>query len=238
LTRISRRCKIILKVIYMKNLALLALLFLMLVPLCGFGGSPPEPTVKLGVLVDNFEDGDFNKDPEWWVFDGAQLEAQRNMGKGDFSLKVKGVAREWYVGGMGTFLAKEDQDLSRYTSIEMDIYGSGPDSGIVKIELYEDDNGNWQIEQDPSKAYAPIYDDRVMYEQKVDWDGWRHVSIAISDFKDTNPGVGDDVWNPEPLSGSGGLAQMQFILIATSKNGEVDLYIDNVGFGGGNGADQ
>ncbi|MGB9613172.1 MAG: hypothetical protein ACPL4K_03235, partial [Candidatus Margulisiibacteriota bacterium] len=147
---------------------------------------------------------------------------------GNYSLGLSGMAKNWYAGGCGTYLAKERQDLSKYTNLRLDIYGNGPGSGTLKIELFDDDNNNWQVEQDPAKNYAPIYDDKFTYEIRVDWTGWKRVSIPIADFADENPLIGDDVWNPFQTGGSGGLLQMQFICLASSDKGKVNYQVDNV----------
>ena len=158
---------------------------LILVTLCfaasafAFGTPPKEsPTgisSSLSVIIDNFEDGSISSDPEWWSFDQVMLSSSHNPAKGALSLSVKGKASDWYVGGMGTYIAKEEQDFSSFGSLEIDVYGFGPDSGKIKIELLEDDNGNWQIEQDPKKSFLPVFDDRFTYELVVDWIGWRPV---------------------------------------------------------------
>jgi hypothetical protein len=185
---------------------------------------PPEQ-VKGILFIERFTDKNLTQEPEWWVFDNVQLSVTK-----DGRLSVKGKAADWYVGGMGTYLAQEGRDLSKYNSLEMDVWGNGVNSGAIKIELYDDDNGNMQIEQDPQKSYAPLYDDRLAYEIKVDWKGLKHISIPLSEFEDNNPEAGDNIWNPQQSKGSGGLLQMQFIFVATSKTGKVDLLLDNLGF--------
>lgn len=195
------------------------------------GPAPKKPEVKVALaekifLIDNFESGNIKSPREWWTFDLEKAEAVLNVG--NYSLLLSGPAKNWYAGGCGTYLAKEGQDLSKYSIFSMDVYGSGPGSGAVKIELFDDDNGNWQAEQDPTKNYAPVSDDKFGYEVKVDWNGWKRVSIPMADFIDENPLVGDDIWNPQQLSGSGGLLQMQFICIASSDKGRINYNLDNI----------
>jgi len=205
-------------------------LFLVLLIYCQVQGlaappqNPPE-SAKSILIIEKFTDKNFTKDPEWWVFDNVQMSVTT-----DGRLSVKGKAADWYVGGMGTYLAQEGRDLSKYNSLEIDVWGNGPNSGVIKIELYDDDNGNMQIEQDPQKSYTPLYDDRLVYELKVDWKGLKHISIPLSEFEDNNPEAGDNIWNPQQSKGSGGLLQMQFIFVAASKTGRVDLQLDNIGF--------
>ncbi|MFA4905827.1 MAG: carbohydrate binding domain-containing protein [Candidatus Margulisiibacteriota bacterium] len=181
------------------------------------------------VMVDDFNDGEFKKIPEWWTFDKVTATVTKNPAKSGYALMIKGAARDWYVGGLGTYIAKDKQDLSKASTLDLDIYGFGPDSGTLKIELYDDDNGNWQIEQD-NKTFNPIYDDRFAYELKIDWKGWKHISLPLAEFVDTNNGAGDNVWNPQQTGSSGGLLQMQIISIAASKTGKVNYVLDNVEF--------
>ena len=174
-------------------------------------------------LIDNFNDGNFAKNPEWWTFGQVSLSMK------DGKLQAEGSTTNWYVGGVGTYLASKEVDYSKAKTLEMDVTGNGPNSGTIKIELYDDDNGNWQVEQD-SKNFRPVYDDIFVYKLKVDWSGSKHVSIPLADFKDSNPAVGDDIWNPEKSNSSGGLLQMQIIIVAPNKTGKAKISIDNVGF--------
>jgi hypothetical protein len=184
------------------------------------------------LLIENFEDGNYNNQPNWWNFDAIQLGIVPNTKDGPISLgqywlNLGGSATNWYVGGLGT---EVKVDATKYDGLQLDVYGTGARSGRLKIELYDDDNNNGEIEQDETKNYAPIYDDRFIYEKRVDWSGWKTLTIPFSEFKDDNPGVGDDQWNPDQKNGSGGLINLQFILIATSKNGRIDLGLDNIKF--------
>jgi hypothetical protein len=178
--------------------------------------------------VDDFEDANFKRQPKWWTFDQANLSVEaEERGDSNYCLKVGGSTANWYVGGIGTYIGT---DASRFTHLQLDVYGTGKGSGRMKIEIFEDDNGNQQIEQDPKKNFAPLFDDKWVYEMDIDWKGWKTVSILLSDFKDENPGVGDDVWNPSQKNGSGGLIQIQFIFTASKKEGAVNFKIDNVKF--------
>lgn len=197
--------------------------------LSAFASSPPEKKIfNEALIIEEFEDGDYNKNPEWWSFDGIILTIIKHPAKDRYSLSIKGKATNWYIGGIGTYIAKGDQDLSKYAYIVMDVYGYGKNSGQIKIEFYDDDNQNWQIEHDPEKGYAPLYDDKFLYGLRVDWSGWKRVVIPIVDFVDQNPEVGDNVWNPQQIKGSGGLLQMQFIVLASNKKGEANFIIDDI----------
>lgn len=206
---------------------LLAIFFaLILAPQAFSLGNMPQPKTNPPkaetLMIENFEDGDYIKNPEWWTFGSAQFSITRK------ALSIKGTARDWYVGGLGAYIGDPGRDYSNYQNIAMDVFGHGPKSGILKIELYDDDNRNKHIEQDQNAK--PLFDDCYVYELKVDWQGFKHISIPFSDFKDVNPGVGDNIWNPNVSGGSYGLIQMQFIAVAGSKTGTVDLAIDNIEF--------
>ena len=209
----------------------------------GFGGPAPSGGGNQSNLnmIDDFEDGDYLNNPVWWTFDNvsAKIVDNSKYQNGDsvslaeikkYSLNISGSCTDWYCGGVGSYIAKKNVDMSRYNTFQMDVYGNGPGSGTIKIELYDDDNSNWQIEQDPKKSYAPLYDDQWVYNLVVDWRGWKRVSIPIADFTDQNPGVGDDIWNPDQNGGSGGLVQMQMVFIGPKRSGSVRMNIDNVSF--------
>ena len=214
---------------------------------CGMGGSAPQEGAGGGrgdygsnvYMIDDFEDGDYTSNPEWWKFDNAMLKVVDNADyqNGDqsslneikkYSLNVTGTCKNWYCGGMGTYTARKGVDFSKYNHFQMDVYGNGPGSGTIKIELNDDDNGNWQIEQDPKKGFANIYDDKFVYNVIIDWRGWKRVAIPIADFVDENPGIGDDIWNPDQTGGSGGLIQAQMIFIGPKKSGNIRFNIDNI----------
>jgi hypothetical protein len=146
-------------------------------------------------------------------------------GLGDFLLSISGQAQDWYVGGMGTYLAKPVDD---YSHIQIDIFGNGENSGRLKVELFDDDNGSKEVEQDAS--YIPLKDDRFSYTVDISWEGWRQVVIPFAEFKDINPDVGNNVWDPDAENGSGGLLHVQFIVLANSKSGKASYKLDNVKF--------
>jgi hypothetical protein len=208
--------------------------------LCGMQQAPSAPTGSKSTpssypyLIDNFEDGDFSRAPEWFTFDNITATVQRNTALksgdaavvdriGSFSLALKGSTNRWYVGGMGTMLGI---DATKFRSFEMDVYGNGENSGKIKVELYDDDNKNNEIEVD--KNWVPTKDDLWSYEIEVNWKGWKHVSIPFSNFKLVNPGKGDGVFNPDLAGGSGGLVKLQLIFVANSETGTVDYSIDNI----------
>lgn len=186
-------------------------------------------------LIDNFEDANFTRAPKWWRFGDVRTEVVNNASTtvrdlitescGEYSLKLSGKTNDWYIGGMGTDLGL---DASRFSRFQIDISGEKKYQGKLIIELFDDDNQNYQIEQDPQKNYRAIYDDKWVAEVLIQGDGFTRTSIPFTAFKDGNPGIGDDVWNPDQEGGSGGLLKMQLIIISGDESGKTDFKIDNL----------
>ena len=161
---------------------------------------------------------------KWWTFDNLKTNLVTPKDpKSRTYLRLSGTASDYYVGGMGLYLGK---DAMAYNALVVDVLGAGTDSGTLRIQLYDDDNNTYQVEMDEN--YIPLYDDLFEYELTVEWEGWRTVEIPISDFVLANPGRGDSRWNPSTLNGSGGLLQIQFIAIAASQQGSLNIGVDNL----------
>lgn len=203
-------------------------------------GGPVPRGQSTGYLIDNFEGGKFSVSPAWWVFDNISPEVVSAPGlrggdpqiareAGNYSLLLRGQTKnDWYAGGLGVYFARPGQDLSQYRNLQLDIFGFGPGQGTLKIELFDDDNNNWDMEQNTREAYVPLLDDRFSTEMRVDWTGWKRVVIPLAELRDDNPGVGDGLWNPEQARGSGGLLQLQFIGITSVKIGTLQYAVDNI----------
>ena len=184
-------------------------------------------------VIDDFEKNSDLKSPEWWKFDNITATVVKNppfrpgdpiaKTTGKYSLNIKGSAKDWYCGGVGTYIGT---DATQYNSYELDVYGYGEGSGRIKIELYDDDKGSWETKYD--KTWIPIKDDMWAFEQNIDWRGWKHLSIPFSSFTLTNPKRGDGILNFDQNKGSGGLLQTQIIFIANSKDGEINMNLDNI----------
>jgi hypothetical protein len=184
--------------------------------------------------ISDFENGTIQEEPEWWTFGNMSIEPvgtqmfskdPLNSHLGKFALALKGKTKDWYVGGLGTYVGI---DATRYTHLKMLVYGTGPKSGRLTIQMYDDDNKNWVLEQDIENNYIPIFDDLFEYTQTVDWRGWRVLLIPFANFKDVNPTVGDNVFNPSQQDASGGLLHFQFIVLADDKEGTVDMAINDI----------
>jgi len=183
------------------------------------------------ISIDSFEDGTTGK---WYKFGNVGMTIENNPTSeaedtvtescGEFSLRLKGGTTNWFVGGIGTDLGI---DAAPYSRLQIDMYGSET-GGKVKIELFDDDNGNAVLEQDPSKDWVPTNDDKWVAEIPILSKGWSRYSIPFTAFKLENPGCGDGIWNPDQKDGSGGLLKIQVSLIAGEEKGKVDVALDNL----------
>ena len=110
-----------------------------------------------------------------------------------------------------------------YTAVVLRIYSAEGNSGIIRIELYDDDNGNNRVDFGSNKD-SPDSDDILVYNQIVDWSGWKTVKIPLSFFEDDNPRVGDNVFNPYHINRSAGLLQVQFVFLSLKNPASEILY--------------
>ena len=186
-------------------------------------------------LIDNFEDNNYTEGPRWWKFGGIEVTTVKNARPekrdlitescGDYSLNLSGKSTSGYVGGMGTDLGV---DATSYARFQIDLSGLSGGKGKLVIELFEDDNDNYSIEQDSKNDYAAVADDKWVAEVPIQGSGFTRTSIPFSAFKDGNPGIGDDIWNPEQIGGSGGLLKMQIVAITEQEQGTLNFKIDNM----------
>ena len=124
-----------------------------------------EPQKGNVFIIDNFEDGDLAINPRWWIFDKIKVSDQSNN-KLEFeylenkSLEMTGPPKNWYVGGMGTYLGI---DTFKYSAIKLLVRGYGDKSGVLIIELFDDDNNNWIIEPHPKISSETLADDKFIH---------------------------------------------------------------------------
>jgi len=188
--------------------------------------------VKNLFLLDHFEDGDYLKNPTWWTFGSIQLSVGYNTSSlstpfvQQRSLLFQGRGTR-YIGGLGMYYPK---DLTSFEGLRLVIWGNGPESGHLQIQLFDDDNGNFVVETFPDMKNTPSKDDKFIHTLHIDWDGWREVIIPFSAFHDANPGIGDDIWNPKQTDSSGGFLQIQLIAMAAHPNFPVFFKLDSIGF--------
>ena len=184
------------------------------------------------LMIDNFEDGDATKFREWWTFDKVLLKTSPNEpSKTHYiekvSLEISGSSNNWYAGGLGTYL---NEDASYYDTLKLVIYSPKINSGAIRIELYDDDNNNKVIDINDETG-LPSKDDLFIYDLNLIWQGWKVVSIPISEFIDFNNDVGDNIWNPNQSYGSSGLTQIQIVVLSSKMKSEtISFYIDTIKF--------
>ena len=186
-------------------------------------------------LIDNFEDQNYTQNPKWWRFGDLKPEIVANVSLeardliaescGDYSLNLSGETGDWYIGGIGTDLGV---DATQFARFQIDVYGDDEFSGKLLIELFEDDNQNFSIEQDPHKDFEPIKDDKWGVKVNIQGKGYTRISIPFSAFRDLNPDVGDNIWNPDQKNGSGGLLKLQLVAISEEQKGKINVSIDNI----------
>jgi len=179
------------------------------------------------IVLDNFEDANITEAPKWWSFDRVKLNVVKSTDQkcGKYRLMVDGVAQGWYAGGFGMTLA---QPVDQHSHLQLDVYGTGPQSGKLKIELADDDNQNDKIEQNRFMNYMFMKDDKFVYELPITWQGWKTVAIPFASFKDDNPKIGSNQWDPNGEGGSGGLINISFIVIGASETGAATFGLDNL----------
>ena len=76
-------------------------------------------------VIDNFENKEYLRNPEWWTIGSPNLVFEENgvaenyvLGK--TSLSISGPADLWFLGGIGTFLAT---NASKFDALEIKIKG-------------------------------------------------------------------------------------------------------------------
>ena len=184
------------------------------------------------LMIDNFEDGDTTKYREWWTFDKVVLKTTENTPSKThyiekISLEISGASSNWYAGGFGTYL---NEDASYYNTLKLVIYSPKINSGAIRIELYDDDNNNKVIDINDETG-LPSKDDLFIYDLNVIWEGWKVVSIPITEFIDFNNDIGDNIWNPNQNYGSSGLTQIQIVVLSSKvKTETISFNIDTIKF--------
>lgn len=205
------------------------LLFLVVLGGTVFATTPRQ--FGLVKTLDNFEDGTILEKPEWWQFGQLNAEVvEVRDGEaphyvGNYVLQLRGKTRHWYVGGMGVYMP---MDATGFNYVKLNVKGYGLRSGSLVLELYDDDNNNGYIEHNELDPTHTLYDDKFIYTLKVNWSGWRVVMIPMHMFKDANPGIGDNIWNPNQRDGSAGFAQLQCLVLADSVKGDIKMDIDTI----------
>lgn len=191
----------------------------------------PKPIIPVVLMVDDFEDANITEFREWWTFDKVMIQTKNVESKkpflGKVSLSVNGSSNNWYAGGFGVYI---NQDAHYFKTLKLVIFSPKINSGSIRIELYDDDNNNKIVDIDTDKQ-IPSKDDLFIYDLNLVWEGWKVVSIPLTDFVDFNLDVGDNIWNPNQLYGSAGLIQMQLVVLSSKHKSElIEFEIDTIKF--------
>ena len=171
------------------------------------------------LVIDQFSSGGISKSDTWWKFDRLAITDVTDKETKDKYIMIGGKAQNWYVGGMGTYIAK---DAAGAKALSIKVLGTGKNSGKIKMELVDDDAGSPDVEQDDK--FIPIKDDKFTTKEiNINWTGWKTITIPVSDLILTNAGAGDGEWNPDTLNDRYGLMTVQIIVVASSASGEVNF---------------
>ena len=148
---------------------------------------------------------------------------------GRYVLKMEGLGKDWFVGGVGTYLGITADNFSFFY---LRIRGFGPQSGRLQIELFDDDNQNFKLEQNAKSHYEPMFDDKFVYLIDVTWAGWKDVLIPLNRFRDMNSSVGNNVMDFNQNGASGGLLQVQLVGLTPDGKpiGRFSVEVDSIEF--------
>lgn len=207
------------------------IIFLLLSPLLYAEMVPSKFNIKSPKVfnIANFDDIEEDYPSKWWSFGNLYIKIFPNQYNettsylGKKSLRI--VSQTDYGTGIGKYLGI---DAGRYRFLKMIIYSEKQKNGVLRIELFDDDNNNTKIESHEEFRFNLLADDKFVYTLPLDWVGWKVKIIPLSYFSDDNPTIGDNKWNPYHTDTSGGLVQMQLIFINT--NDSVDIMIDDMKF--------
>ena len=115
-------------------------------------------------MIDTFSDGTYLEKPKWWRFGSLYLSIEKNK-KEDVkfltrnALRFQGATNKWYVGGCGTYLGIDSMD---YNAVKLVVFSRKKDLSMLRIELYDDDNGNHEVDMDLTGTKA-VEDDVFIY---------------------------------------------------------------------------
>ncbi|MFC1478035.1 Ig-like domain-containing protein [Candidatus Margulisiibacteriota bacterium] len=161
--------------------------------------------------VDRYENGDVNFDPDWFIYDAANIASADSTAEGSIGMRVSGQAADWYIGGTGV---NYWQDVSTYNYIALSVKSINDKSSKIIISLNDGDSDDWT------------------YQNVVEGTEWVDINVPISSFAYT-PGTGDGVWSP--AGGIGCVPQVKLNLnyaVEADKNASslIGYCVDNIRF--------
>ncbi|MFA5879312.1 MAG: hypothetical protein WC860_03970 [Candidatus Margulisiibacteriota bacterium] len=234
-----------------KKLLLLLMIFLTI-------GSSFTDCKEVCFVIDNFEDRNYNFNPEWFQFGDCQLNIKNNLEKTAqqyfrekdyFNALITGVSSLFFNPSINKAeLRKLGYYSLQITGMGQNWYlgGIGTYLGIDltpynAVSMYVKGNrknsGRLKIElfDDDANRWTIVGEtgfDKWVYELNINWVGWKRVIIPFSDFKLENKGCGDGIWNPFQVGKSGGLIQLQLVALTSQKfqKSRVDFQLDEMYF--------
>ena len=162
--------------------------------------------------IDNFEDGDINLAPAWYIYDNVSISNTNNAFQSSFAMQVTGSASAWYIGGTGINYSENVATFNHIALALRNIYGV---TARADLTLHEYDGDTWT------------------YAIPITWSGWQDLDIPLSSF--VRSGTGDGIYNPPSITGN--IPQINFnLLYANSSdfNKPVGFSVDNIRFLTGN----
>lgn len=163
-------------------------------------------------LIDNFESGNSEG---WYHFGNLEMAVEKIPSSeagttdtiaesgGDYSLKVKGSATNWYAGGFGKIIAT---DAGQFNRLQLDV-GGGEKPGQMKIEIF--------LQGQPGR------ENRFTAEVPILGKGVSRYSLPLSAFR-------PDSSAEAAAAAARKIVKVQFILLTDSPTGEAEANIDNI----------
>ncbi len=193
-----------------------------------------DPVSDLPLPIQTFVVDDFHDQTlkSWWGFGNLLFSVVEN-GAGQLdptiqgrSIRFEGKTKDWVIGGCGRPLGVQ---ASQFNAFKFVIKGNKlKKSGVMSIELFVDNDGKWR-DRDPQKREFLLKNRyKLVYNLPVNWQGWKVVTIPFKDFFPDNPQVKQRLWDYANNKGMGTIIQMQFVMTAAEKVGDIDFQIDSI----------
>ncbi|WP_028979591.1 hypothetical protein [Sporocytophaga myxococcoides] len=130
-----------------------------------------------------------------------------------FKINATDANVDFYVDGAGFIqtlkLASTNPDSVYFN---MFVYGTGNISDKGSIKIQEDDNGKGGVES--------ASEDELFYDFKINWTGWKLLSIKYSDFSFTTTIPGNRIKEPHKAG------KMGFVLLSDPSGAKTNLIFD------------
>ncbi|MBO9700267.1 MAG: hypothetical protein J7604_08655 [Sporocytophaga sp.] len=120
---------------------------------------------------------------------------------------------DFFIDGAG-FISRLNLVTANTDSIyfNMFVYGTGNVSDKGSIKIGEDDNGKGGVQD--------LVEDELFYDFKINWTGWKLVSVKYSDFSFTAANTGNRIREPKKAG------KMGFALLSDPSGAKTSLIFD------------